>query len=105
MGDSAHQYADIREVRNVGRRKANLLLREDWILLDWVTEQSIQSRELPGHDGQPTETLYFKTQSIQYIVGRPHNVVFTSDDLYDAEQEELRQRRDRRQGGGDAEGM
>ncbi len=98
MDPPAFPYADIVEVRNVGRRRANALLAHDWVLLDWVSEQHIQQRYVSDAAGQP-QSVWFKIEMIQYVLGRPREVLFTSADLEEQEKREDSEKHEaRRQG-------
>lgn len=74
-------YADIVEVRNCGRRRANIYLANGWTLLDWKTEQHIQRRDGSRDESGEPQPMWFKLEMIVYILGRTEDVEFEGDEV------------------------
>lgn len=94
MALDQRSYADIVEVRNVGRRRANIYLANGWTLLGWEMEQRIARRDGPPDEAGVPQPMHIKIAEIMYILGRPEDVPFEGDDIYQYERDENRRRRD-----------
>lgn len=87
-------YADIVEVRNVGRRRANIYLTNGWTLLGWEMEQRIARRDGPPDEAGIPQPMHIKLAEIMYVLGRSEAVEFEGDDIFDYERAENLQRRE-----------
>ncbi len=100
-----HQYSHIKEVRNVGRRRANRLLANGWILLGWELGSSVDSRDgIPDPNTEERARIYFHTRQIEFILGRPDGADYTSAVMDADEQREAREKREKRRAAEPEEG-